>query len=197
MASELYVETLKGLTSGANANKVIIPSGQTLDVSAGTVTGITEGITGADSWRYDTSTAVSGTTVTLTSWSRITDDSVGSIGSAMSHSSGLFTFPATGVWEVRLILSFYATSNNKFVGGYIQVTTDNGSNYDNAGYSYGHITYSAANTHTVVPVVHLFDVTDTSTHKVRFRAETAGNATVWGAGNDSITSATFIRLGDT
>ena len=38
MASELYVETLKGLTSGANANKVIIPSGQTLDASAGTFT---------------------------------------------------------------------------------------------------------------------------------------------------------------
>jgi len=35
MASELYVETLKGLTSGDNANKVIIPSGQTLDASAG------------------------------------------------------------------------------------------------------------------------------------------------------------------
>ena len=34
MASELYVETLKGLTSGANANKVIIPSGQTLDIDA-------------------------------------------------------------------------------------------------------------------------------------------------------------------
>ena len=38
MASELYVETLKGLTSGANVNKVIIPSGQTLDASAGTLT---------------------------------------------------------------------------------------------------------------------------------------------------------------
>ena len=37
MASELYVETLKGLTSGANANKVIIPSGQTLDASAGSM----------------------------------------------------------------------------------------------------------------------------------------------------------------
>ena len=33
MASELYVETLKGLTSGANANKVIIPAGQTLDIA--------------------------------------------------------------------------------------------------------------------------------------------------------------------
>ena len=30
MASELYVETLRGLTSGANANKVIVPAGQTL-----------------------------------------------------------------------------------------------------------------------------------------------------------------------
>ena len=41
MASELYVETLKGLTSGANANKVIIPSGQTLDASAGGFLGST------------------------------------------------------------------------------------------------------------------------------------------------------------
>jgi hypothetical protein len=38
MASELIVQTLKGPTSGANANKVIIPSGQTLDMSAGTLT---------------------------------------------------------------------------------------------------------------------------------------------------------------
>ena len=36
MASELIVQTLKGPTSGANANKVIIPSGQTLDIDAWT-----------------------------------------------------------------------------------------------------------------------------------------------------------------
>jgi len=38
MASELIVQTLKGPTSGSNANKVIIPSGQTLDASAGGMT---------------------------------------------------------------------------------------------------------------------------------------------------------------
>jgi hypothetical protein len=38
MSSELFVQTIKGPTSGANANKVIIPSGQTLDASAGTLT---------------------------------------------------------------------------------------------------------------------------------------------------------------
>jgi hypothetical protein len=35
MASEIIVQTLKGPASGSNANKVIIPSGQTLDASAG------------------------------------------------------------------------------------------------------------------------------------------------------------------
>ena len=35
MASEIIVQTLKGPSSGANANKVIIPSGQTLDASSG------------------------------------------------------------------------------------------------------------------------------------------------------------------
>ena len=37
MASELTVQTLRGPTSGTNANKVIIPSGQTLDASNGFV----------------------------------------------------------------------------------------------------------------------------------------------------------------
>ena len=36
--STLHVENLKGLTSGGNANKVIIPSGQTLDASNGLTT---------------------------------------------------------------------------------------------------------------------------------------------------------------
>ena len=35
MASVLQVEELRGPTTGANANKVIIPSGQTLDISGG------------------------------------------------------------------------------------------------------------------------------------------------------------------
>ena len=36
--STLHVENLKGLSSGGNANKIIVPSGQTLDASAGVIT---------------------------------------------------------------------------------------------------------------------------------------------------------------
>ena len=37
MAGTLTVQNLQGPSSGANANKVIIPSGQTIDASAGTL----------------------------------------------------------------------------------------------------------------------------------------------------------------
>ena len=37
MASELTVQTIKGPTSGSNANKIIVPSGHTLDASSGFV----------------------------------------------------------------------------------------------------------------------------------------------------------------
>ena len=37
MASELTVQTIKGPTSGGNANKIIVPAGQTIDASAGTL----------------------------------------------------------------------------------------------------------------------------------------------------------------
>ena len=36
--STLIVENLKGPTTGSNANKIIVPSGQTLDASGGTIT---------------------------------------------------------------------------------------------------------------------------------------------------------------
>ena len=37
MASELTVQTIKGPTSGGNANKILVPSGHTLDASAATL----------------------------------------------------------------------------------------------------------------------------------------------------------------
>ena len=40
MASILQVEQIKGPTSGASANKITIPSGQTLDASNATLTGL-------------------------------------------------------------------------------------------------------------------------------------------------------------
>ena len=50
--STLHVENLKGLSSGGNANKIIIPSGQTIDASAGTLLPSTDQIIQTKEERY-------------------------------------------------------------------------------------------------------------------------------------------------
>jgi hypothetical protein len=50
MASEITVQTIKGPTSGANANKVIIPSGQTLDTSSGAIIHPADGVVKSTIW---------------------------------------------------------------------------------------------------------------------------------------------------
>jgi hypothetical protein len=62
MASELIVQTLKGPTSGSNANKIIVPSGHTLDASGGTLVPSAGQVVQMTS-RVDTTTS-SGTTST-------------------------------------------------------------------------------------------------------------------------------------
>lgn len=71
MASELIVQTLKGPTSGANANKVIIPSGQTLDINdwsppAGTVLQVVQDTSLARVSYTGTSYAACGLDATIT-----------------------------------------------------------------------------------------------------------------------------------
>src|SRR6056300_979798 len=92
MASELIVQTLKGPTSGANANKVIIPSGQTLsvadgvqasDMPSGSVIGVYQ------------ATLKGGWDTTSTSWSDITDLTV-TITPQSSTSKFLVNFDVTG-----------------------------------------------------------------------------------------------------
>ena len=70
--STLHVENLKGLSSGGNANKIIVPSGQTIDASAGTLVpsagAVMQVQTGASSsWASTTSTsAVDALTCSIT-----------------------------------------------------------------------------------------------------------------------------------
>lgn len=58
MASELIVQTIQGPSSGANANKVIIPSGQTLDVSGGSLIPEAGQILQLKQVQWDTTTAM-------------------------------------------------------------------------------------------------------------------------------------------
>ena len=155
----------------------------------------TAGITEVDQWRL--TTTFSGNADPIASnWERVDTDGFGKIGTGMSESSGIFTFPSTGLYLVRAFLNAKAT-NMQYAGLIIKGTTDNFSsvdsnlanNYDSMG--------SGVDYFACVACEAFFDVTNTSTHKVKFNLNSQNTIAVEGSSDYQRTGVTFIRFGDT
>jgi hypothetical protein len=201
MSSILKVDEIQD-TSGnniinENANTVTIgKAGDTVNV-VGTLqndgAAFAQGITEIDTWRVTAD--FSGTGYVTSNWER--DDTYGNvlIGTGMSESSGVFTFPSTGVYQINFGSRFTRDTATPYAVGEIQVTTDN-STYNTSANSLGNV--PVANYYDGFYITYIFDVTSTSTHKVKFYMQTNSLAVVFGGNTDrNFTYANFIRLGDT
>jgi len=153
------------------------------------------GITEADQWRLNTSFSGDATPI-ASNLERVDNASFGYIGTGMSQSSGIFTFPSTGIYKIDFFLQVQRNvADDPQIFGEIQVTTNN-STYTGVAYALYGSTY--ANQRFTVGTSYFFDVTNTSTHKVRFDVTSnAGNNTVVGNTDINQTFMNFIRLGDT
>ena len=185
------------ITLGASGDTVDIPSGATLDATGATITGITQGITMAQQWRLSASFTGSATPI-ASHWEVADTDGYGGIGSSMSESSGVFTFPSTGIYKIHFGAFHQLNGDDRAIGAEIRTTTNNSTySYAAQGVTFiqqtsGSVTYASQSSEF------LFDVTDTSTHKCRFvisgvnsSTQTNGNSTA------NLTYVTFTRLGDT
>ncbi len=113
----------------------------------------------------------------------------------MTESSGIFTFPSTGYWFIDFRAEFYYNGDSRYTQIYIQTTTDN-SSYDTA--TDGYQSTSGSGNYYICNISFIFDVTNTTTHKIKFRAFTqSGTVVADGNTNNSATVATFIKLGNT
>ena len=157
------------------------------------------GITMADQWRITASATDSGADVLDANWERADTDGLGQIGSAMAVSGAVFTFPSTGYYYVTFQAKFaQGSGDQRYCHVYILTTTDN-SSYDAAAEGSMWFTsagdsgtkYGSAATNII------FDVTNTSTHKLKFQRNSEGSVVTEGDSNNNLTFATFIRLGDT
>jgi hypothetical protein len=153
------------------------------------------GITEADQWRL-TANITSNTDIT-TNLERNDSTYFGLLGTGMSHSSGVFTFPSTGHWLVSVRANFVIASGDNV---YLQIisTRNNGGSWQtfrgvgcsNKGSS------ATGNTYTESPF--LFDISDTANHKVKFNITSLDSGShLDGDTTDSETAFTFIRLGGT
>ena len=158
----------------------------------------TKGVEIADQWRINAGGTLTtdGITQFTANWERGDTNSHGQIGSGMSESSGIFTFPSTGIYQITATFTFQRdSSENRYAQLRMMVTTDN-SNYSIA--ALGHSIFPTLSAHQTTYTAFLFDVTDTSTHKVRFEAYTNRSDVKWkGNSGYNDNSVTFIKLGDT
>ena len=154
------------------------------------------GLSVADQWRLtsDYTISNSSTTAITANLERVDTDGFGHIGTGMSESSGIFTFPSTGIYLIHFQASIEGAAtqyNNVIIS-----TTTNNSSYSSA--SEGYVFLNASNQYSSTVVSFIFDVTDTSTHKVKFVTfPQDASTTLMGDSNNHRTGATFIRLGDT
>ena len=155
------------------------------------------GITEADQWRLTANFAPDdNNTVFITSnLERADTDGAGYIGTGMSQSSGIFTFPSTGYYLITA--NGIAQGNGNYMVIQTWTTTNNSSyNVASASWSWG----NADSTYHSSSNCFLFDVTNTSTHKVKFGGYREGNSGTINFNGDtsqSLTSFNFLRLGDT
>ena len=188
-----------GVCTATNVSVASSVTASTFFGSGANLIGISAGITMADQWRLNTGGTLTsdGTTQFTANWERGDTNSQGYIGSAMTESSGIFTFPSTGIYWIHSQMSFKRNSgDNRFAQLQLNVTTDNGT-YTNASSGFA-IFPSAYNTTNAIANF-IFDVTNTSTHKVKFSAYTNRSSVLFLANSTAYegNSFIFLKLGDT
>ena len=176
-----------GLPDGIVDTDMLAANAVTAAKSSGLAT--TNGITMAQAWRLNSS--FSGNANPITGWTKYTENNAANFGGDMAESSGIFTFPSTGIYMVETQGYHYGSGSNTSTTIYPRFTTDN-STYLDQSKSYTNIPDLSGTWYNTSYNKHFFDVTNVSTHKCR--VETDGNSQYI---NGDGTFVSFIRLADT
>jgi len=197
-AGTLATDSVSAVKIAANS----VDSAELIDGSVDAVklaSGVGTGLAEADQWRLTSNLGVSAATeVIITSnLARVNSHGFGKLGTGMTQSSGVFTFPSTGIWLITLIAGFYITNNDsRYIESKIYSSTD-GTNFGVAAYGAESAHNSGSHSYASPPTSFMFDVTSTSTHKIKFAVKSENAATLKGTSSYNATHFTFIRLGDT
>ena len=191
--------TISGTSNGKLGNLSLSAStGDILD-SANTT------FFGTDTWYITADKVQSGGIVTLdANWVRLADNlptgstktgTIGTIGNAMTQSSGNFTFPSTGIWKIEYVAQVENNGSADFVYQTIFHTNDNFST-EGLAMLPGN-TQNGSAEQELYNLHFIFDCQDTSTHKVRFGIGSLANGNCVGRTDFMATYVSFTKLGET
>ena len=193
--SDATVTTAKLANSAVDLTSKVTGALPVANGGTNLTSGFANGITMADQFRL-TANQSAGTNGDITSnLERVDTDGFGQLGTGLTESSGIFSFPSTGIYLIDVTAHFSADSQDTACNLSILTTTDN-SNFDDAciitaGNYTSQIQQSVSNRF-------IFDVTNTSTHKFKLNTHSVSSGSFLNGETDrNRTSITVIRLGDT
>jgi len=182
--------SLQAPSSSANNRVFTLPD--IADATMATVNGITM----ADTYRLTSS--FQGDADPITNLERSDDATSGFIGTGMTNSSGIFTFPTTGIFYVYFGGVFFYSGTDREIIIQILASSDSGSNYDAVGIGRTSVFGAGANTQISCQASAMVDVTNAGTFRCKGLVQVADNSVYTNADtNSDQTYIRFIRLGDT
>ena len=153
------------------------------------------GLTEADSWILTTPFTGDASPI-ATNLAQTSSTGFGCLGTGMSESSGIFTFPSTGYWAVLAMMNFRHSGDSRYLQGFISVTTNN-ADYSNATEGATSTTqHDSVEMRTSLMLYALLNVTNTTNVKVRFVVDVYHSSATTHGDTDNQTSFHFLRLGD-
>ena len=190
---------IKGSSSGQITLDVPAAAGTntlTLPASTGTVAQTTTGLIEVDMFRLTSPTSDGANADITANLERCDDASFSKIGTGMSESSGIFTFPRTGVYEVKVQALVDVRSGDGTAEVQTKVTINN-SDYDITSIAVGGDDLGTNGVQITGYGQCFVNVTDTSNVKVKFTTNSFGSSShLEGSSDQNNTSFSFIRLGD-
>lgn len=189
MSSILKVDQLQD----SGGNEIITSNG------SGTITVNSQpfknGITEADQFRLTANLTANADPISA-NLERVDDATFSKIGTGMSLSSGVYTFPRTGLYKVESTVMLAWINDNDSIQVEMYASSDSGSTYDQiariAPTSPGDGTYVHTYSNSA-----FVNVTDASTFRVKFVLNSLdSNNYLTGSSTTNYTFFTFIRLGD-
>ena len=170
-------------------------------ISGANLTGITAGITEADQWRVTSDFTMGTSAANITSnWER-NDTTFDKIGTGMSvdGSTGHWTFPSTGIWLIQVHWIGERSTGATHWGYHYIFGMNDGNQSNGFELAKSYIGNAANNNRNTAFMQCMFDVTNTTTHKVLFGYYDyyVGTTVYKGNTNKNENSYTFIKLGET
>ena len=156
------------------------------------------GVTMMDAWYITSTQTHSSGEVLWNAWSRISGRSLATLGSAMTQSSGVFTFPTTGKYWV--LFKTYCNGNAGTTYAGAQVVNNGNNGTDGASLiDASYINRDNGADHNALMCQVFIDVTDTTSNvcKIKF-VSNQGATSTWAGGSAGMeTKVFFVRIGDT